>query len=363
MMTNTARNVLKFDGQDDYIVLPAMNIDSSQGIAIEAWVYYNSFKSFSRIIDFGNGAGADNILLANNGRSNALALHLFNSSTGQALQILQADAVLSTGKWMHLAVTVDASGNAKLYNNGQEIKSGSLSLPDSVNRAFNYIGKSNWSVDGYFDGQITEVRLWNRVRTQEEITNDMNHNLLGNEPGLVGYWPLSEGSGNIATDKTGNGNNGTIDGASWTLDTSLSFNPSLTGQFEVLGNSDTGYAFVNNQNQTVSYTFTPSGTWSPNVNDPNVSGCTAEGLPSLNPDVMQYFNTAYWPYMQYLKYPTNTCYSLVAQNQTTGTTTEVGKQTTIVLNPGETLIFVLNDWPNDYTNNSGSIKVDYSGIY
>jgi hypothetical protein len=77
---------------------------------------------------------------------------------------------------------------------------------------------------------------------------------------------------------------------------------------------------------------------------------------------VQYFNTNLAGYLQYLKYPKNTCFSLVAQNPATGTTTEVGKKVTIVLNPGETLNFVLNDWPNDYSNNSGSIKVDYSGI-
>ena len=136
----------------------------------------------------------------------------------------------------------------------------------------------------------------------------------------------------------------------------------LTGQFEVLGNSETGYAFVNNEKGKVSYTFTASGTWSPNINNPNVSGCTAEGLPSLHPSVVQYFNTSLAGYMQYLKYPKNTCFSLVAQNPATGNTTEVGKKVTIVLKPGETLNFVLNDWPNDYSNNSGSIKVDYSGI-
>ena len=33
--------------------------------------------------------------------------------------------------------------------------------------------------------------------------------------GLVGYWPMDEGSGTIAHDISGSGNNGTINGASW----------------------------------------------------------------------------------------------------------------------------------------------------
>ena len=42
----------------------------------------------------------------------------------------------------------------------------------------------------------------------------MNHRLKGDEAGLVGYWPLNEGRGEIATDKAGN-NQGTIHGGAW----------------------------------------------------------------------------------------------------------------------------------------------------
>jgi hypothetical protein len=38
----------------------------------------------------------------------------------------------------------------------------------------------------------------------------------GINDGLVGYWKFDEGSGNIAHDYSGNGNDGTIYGASWT---------------------------------------------------------------------------------------------------------------------------------------------------
>ena len=40
----------------------------------------------------------------------------------------------------------------------------------------------------------------------------------GNEAGLVGYWNFNEGSGNTVTDLSGNGNNGTISGATWSTD-------------------------------------------------------------------------------------------------------------------------------------------------
>ena len=37
----------------------------------------------------------------------------------------------------------------------------------------------------------------------------------GSESGLQGYWKFNEGSGNIVTDLTSNGINGTINGAGW----------------------------------------------------------------------------------------------------------------------------------------------------
>ena len=46
----------------------------------------------------------------------------------------------------------------------------------------------------------------------------MSSQPTGNEAGLVGYWNFNEGSGNTVTDLSGNGNNGTISGATWSTD-------------------------------------------------------------------------------------------------------------------------------------------------
>ena len=45
------KSYLSFDGIDDFVALPAMNIDWSQGLTVEAWVRYEKFNVFSRIID------------------------------------------------------------------------------------------------------------------------------------------------------------------------------------------------------------------------------------------------------------------------------------------------------------------------
>ncbi len=47
-------------------------------------------------------------------------------------------------------------------------------------------------------------------------TNWIPAGRAGLDSGLVGWWTFNDGSGGTAADASGNGNNGTVDGASWT---------------------------------------------------------------------------------------------------------------------------------------------------
>ena len=66
-----------------------------------------------------------------------------------------------------------------------------------------------------YQGRFAELRVWNVARTEAEIQFDMHRRLAGDEAGLVGYWPLDDGAGATARDKTANANHGTIHGATW----------------------------------------------------------------------------------------------------------------------------------------------------
>jgi hypothetical protein len=57
---------------------------------------------------------------------------------------------------------------------------------------------------------IDEVRLWNDVRSDSEILNNMNKTVDPTSDGLVGYWKLDESSGNIAYNSTNSSFNGTV---------------------------------------------------------------------------------------------------------------------------------------------------------
>ncbi|TRT80902.1 MAG: LamG domain-containing protein [Microcystis sp. M_OC_Ca_00000000_S217Cul] len=219
-------SMMKFDGVNDCVSLPEINYDLSKGMSVEAWVWYDSFQSWSRIIDFGNGAANENILLCNEGSSNTLRFGIYRQSTEQ---LVAATGALETKKWIHLAATIDASGMATLYKNGERIQTGRVHLPNNLRRTINYIGRSNWSSDRFFHGQITDVRIWNTARTQAEIKANMSRRLSGKEANLVAYYPLNKLEGGKVLDLVAN-NHGTVVEANIVKDQTLSIAPFIRGE-------------------------------------------------------------------------------------------------------------------------------------
>lgn len=54
-----------------------------------------------------------------------------------------------------------------------------------------------------YKGQFDEVRIWNYARSQTEIQGDLDHNLVGDEPGLIAYYRFDESSGTTANNSAG----------------------------------------------------------------------------------------------------------------------------------------------------------------
>lgn len=116
---------------------------------------------------------------------------------------------LPTNEWVHIALTYDAiNGEMKIYVNGKvqsEVinKVGNVSLGYDGEEGF-YIGRS-YGEGRFLAGEISECRIWNIIRTQEEIANNP-YEVVANSEGLVAYWKCNEGGGNVVKDQTSNGN-------------------------------------------------------------------------------------------------------------------------------------------------------------
>lgn len=124
---------------------------------------------------------------------------------------------LTPGEWIHVAATGNAAtGEVTVYFNGEETYSktvspwGSIDLvtPGTSDRGNQYfhIGYS-YASGRELDGMISECRIWNLVRTQEEISLNQ-YEVDPASTGLIGYWKFDEGQGSTITDYTAYGNNG-----------------------------------------------------------------------------------------------------------------------------------------------------------
>ncbi|MEU9678835.1 LamG domain-containing protein [Streptomyces parvus] len=129
---------------------------------------------------------------------------------------LTSTETLTADTWAHVAATFDGT-TAKLYVNGRP--AGSAALPFTpATGATTLVGKqSSGGADSFFDGDMDELRIWNRVRSAAELTADLNNRLIGNEPGLVAYYRFDEGTGTTAHDQSDHAGHATLKGnAQWT---------------------------------------------------------------------------------------------------------------------------------------------------
>ena len=122
-------------------------------------------------------------------------------------------AAASLNGWTHIAVVYNKK-RPSLYINGQFIKRGLASKKKTVVPSGFFGGLDPY---GFYVGGLEEIRIWSTAKTQSEIQQNLDRKLTGNETGLYGYWKLNEGAGKMVVDSTKNKNDGTIEGAKWSM--------------------------------------------------------------------------------------------------------------------------------------------------
>lgn len=125
---------------------------------------------------------------------------------------------LQAGEWYHVAVTYDTEAKTAViyvdgkeqsriddYGTGEPINLGNQKKGDFMFKIGHSYGEPD-DMSRQLDGEICEVRIWNVIRSQEEIWQNM-YDVDPQTPGLKAYWKFNDGKGNdIAKDYTGNGN-------------------------------------------------------------------------------------------------------------------------------------------------------------
>jgi concanavalin A-like lectin/glucanase superfamily protein/calcineurin-like phosphoesterase family protein len=115
----------------------------------------------------------------------------FETSTG-ANYFVTSPAAYNDGKWHYIVATYDGSSTVTLYIDGKAVASTSTSgaLPDKTAIQPLRIGANSFSYNGYFVGDIDEVRVWNRGLLSTEISSQYNNGAF-NATGQVAHLSFS----------------------------------------------------------------------------------------------------------------------------------------------------------------------------
>lgn len=205
-LTNPA---LIFDGSDDYVEVPNPFLNR-QTFTIELW-------SRPELLDEGQEYGIIGHRDAQGWCKPGLSLvganrglrYEFSDATGTYYTGIVEQYFEHLGAWVHLTWVNDGP-ECRFYRNGtlvHSVTTGTTPFFAPSDTPY-WIGRS----DHFWNGQLSEVRIWETARTPKEIRQQMQHRLRGNEPGLVACWPLNEGT-QVATDVTDKSHNGRVFGA------------------------------------------------------------------------------------------------------------------------------------------------------
>jgi uncharacterized protein (TIGR02145 family) len=260
-VVNKAYNL---DGNDWIEV--ASNVNQNIGLgsfSLSCWVLKSGTNSFDHLITRNIGTTNQNFISSYTLRYQSNSI-LFAGSSSSALNLNNSgcvsNAVNNLSNWNYVVGVFDsASVSFKIYFNGNLISNCAVSQVQSLinNNGNIYFGVENpyanlASGPLFLNGKLDDIAIYNRALTQQEISNlytnsgppsistSASSSLINcgesstltasststSQPcikvdlpatlqnGLVGYWPFC---GN-ANDASGNGNNGTVNGATLTTD-------------------------------------------------------------------------------------------------------------------------------------------------
>lgn len=186
-------NALSFDGLNDYVNVTRPIVDN---FTIEYWVKTTqvggtgpNWYSGIGIVDAEVGGGNNDFGTSLNGSKLCFGV-------GNPDYSITSNASINDGGWNHIAVTrtkATATGAINIYINGILDISGTTGNVGSLTASsFVRLGGMQTAVN-YFNGSLDDIRFWNVVRTQAEISANMNQELNGDESGLVAYFKCNQG--------------------------------------------------------------------------------------------------------------------------------------------------------------------------
>ncbi|WOK07346.1 LamG-like jellyroll fold domain-containing protein [Imperialibacter roseus] len=198
---------VQFDGVDDMVTIDNVTFNK-KSFTIEFWMQNEVASASSETTIMTTGSGSNQVAITQVGAD-------INFRLGNNTVSIDPSAAYTVtnpwDSWHHWVFAYDLDNKkVKVYADDQV-------LADVSGIEFNPSYEGVLKIgSGQFAGRMHELRIWEDVRTYGEAVANMSITLVGNEPGLYGYWPLDEGNGTQGLDRSAS-RHATI-GAEWSLE-------------------------------------------------------------------------------------------------------------------------------------------------
>ena len=189
---------LQFDGATQYVNVPANSAFYPTGdFTFEMWL--KAPNTQSGYIGFGNTNGSTGYLMAFEPLISGV---YFGVNSGAII----SSRSIQDNTWHHVAL-VGYSGTMTCYVDGF---AGATTMGySSVNDLGSAFTIGLQSSSGYYTGAMSEMRISSVARYTADFVPPM---VLGTDGNTISYWKFADGTGSIAVDSSGNGNDGTLIG-------------------------------------------------------------------------------------------------------------------------------------------------------
>ncbi len=171
-----------FDGLNDRIKIPFNSALGNDTGTVSLWMNSSQIpNSNDQDILFGKGWGYPQLIYSNDAKA---YISIANSTS--SFSVIGTQQNISTNQWRHILATYEGS-SLKIYIDGILSNSSNLSPSPTY---FSYCNSEYW-IGGFrhlnscipndsvqfFNGKIDDIGIWNRVLTQQEITDLYNGNI------------------------------------------------------------------------------------------------------------------------------------------------------------------------------------------
>ena len=161
------RNSSALDLNSGYIQAPS-GVYFAGDFTVTFWMFVRQQLSCSRVIDFANGAGNDNVLFAFKGSS--FGAEIYDSNK---MSQLWATKQFILNEWYFIAIVLKGT-TLSFYYNGTLVGNPSANVPRNIMRSSNYVGKSNWNSNPNANAKYDDLKFFNRALNQTEVNIEMD---------------------------------------------------------------------------------------------------------------------------------------------------------------------------------------------